>query len=137
MTYLPPPSDAELIDLAMALVRPRSLSPTAEAGSVGCVLVSGSNALYRGVCIDTACSLGFCAEHTAIGAMITADESRIKTIVAVSHRDGGRVVPPCGRCRELIWQVDTRNRDTRVIAGPNEVVPLSTLLPRHWLDPAE
>lgn len=136
MTETRAPSDADLIDMAMSLVNPRRLSPTVEAGSVGCVLISGSDALYRGVCIDTACSLGFCAEHTAIGAMITAGESRIKTIVAVSHRDGGRVALPCGRCRELIWQVDARNRDTRVLVGPGEAVALSDLLPRHWLDPA-
>ncbi|WP_245629764.1 hypothetical protein [Alicyclobacillus sendaiensis] len=28
-----------------------------------------------GVCIDTVCSLGFCAEHAAAAAMITAGET--------------------------------------------------------------
>ena len=62
--------------------------------------------------------------------MITAGEQRIETIVAV-NRDG-TVLPPCGRCREFIAQVDEANADTRVILALG-VRRLKELLPDHWL----
>ncbi|MEM8841230.1 MAG: cytidine deaminase [Pseudomonadota bacterium] len=125
-------SDAALIAHAHGLINRRHLSPTVEVASVGAALVTPSGAVYGGVNIDTSCSLGFCAEHSAIAAMIAAGESRIVTIVAVSERTGGGVVPPCGRCRELIWQVDPANHATRVLMGAGEAVLLQSLLPRHW-----
>jgi cytidine deaminase len=85
--------------------------------------------VYTGICIDTACSLGFCAEHAAIAEMLKAQESEIRLIVAVERT--GAMVAPCGRCRELMWQVDPRNRTTQVILGPNETVTLEQLLPRR------
>ncbi|MCU9602113.1 hypothetical protein OEV75_13000 [Caldibacillus kokeshiiformis] len=49
------------------------------------------------------CSIGFCAEHSAITAMVTAGERKIAKIVAV-YEDGS-ILPPCGRCREFISQI--------------------------------
>ncbi|WP_272437999.1 hypothetical protein [Terrihalobacillus insolitus] len=37
--------------------------------------------------IDTACSMGFCAEHAAAAAMITDGENRILKIIAVSRSE--------------------------------------------------
>jgi len=48
-------------------------------------------------------------------------------IVAV-HTDG-RILSPCGRCRELIRQVDAENWETRAIVTENEIVTLAALLP--------
>ncbi len=62
--------------------------------------------------------------------MITAGESRIESLVAV-HWQGG-VVPPCGRCRELVVQVDEGNAETRVILSES-VKTMRDLLPDHWL----
>jgi cytidine deaminase len=45
---------------------------------VGCALVTDKNNLYLGVCIDTGSSIGFCAEHSAIAAMVTTGEYKIK-----------------------------------------------------------
>lgn len=88
-----------------------------------------SGRVYSGVSIDTACSLGFCAEHAAIAEMLKARESSIELIVAVDQT--GAIAAPCGRCRELIWQVDPRNAATRVVVGPDETVTLAELLPRR------
>jgi cytidine deaminase len=95
-------TDADLISRATAVIRPRRLSSTAEAGTVGCALVTANGIIHTGDCIDLACGLGFCAEHAAIATMITDGESRIATLTAVAS--DGTVLPPCGRCRELIWQ---------------------------------
>ena len=46
--------------------------------------------------------------------------------------DDGAVLPPCGRCRELIYQIDPANLDTDVIVERNEVVKLRDLLPHPW-----
>jgi cytidine deaminase len=87
-----------------------------------------------GVCIDTPCGTGFCAEHAAIADMVTAGEYRIVRIVAVWNDDesqGLHVLPPCGRCREFIRQVDPANLDATVVLGRDELAQLRDLLPRH------
>ena len=45
-----------------------------------------------------------------------------------------RILPPCGRCREMLAQVDSRNVDCKVILDNNHAVLLRELLPLHWLD---
>jgi hypothetical protein len=66
----------ELYSAAKAVLNPRRLSAEAEAGGVGAALLSDRGAVYVGVCIDTACSMGFCAEHAAAAAMVTGRELR-------------------------------------------------------------
>ena len=53
----------ELIDLARKTLNPRELSDSASAGSVAAALLTDKGNVYTGVCIDTPCSMGFCAEH--------------------------------------------------------------------------
>lgn len=125
--------DAELLAAALSVVKPRRLSPTVEVASVGAALRSAAGRIYTGVCIDAACSLGFCAEHAAVAAMITAGESRIRAVVAVDAQ--GQILPPCGRCRELIVQIDPANRATEVLL-PTGRRPMRELLPDHWLPEA-
>ena len=119
-----------LIAAARAVVNPRRLSRTVEVGGVGAALRSASGAVYVGVCIDAASGVGFCAEHGAVAAMITAGESRVLSVVAVDW--DGAVLPPCGRCRELLVQIDNGNAATQVIL-PTGVKTLRDLLPDHWL----
>ena len=119
----------ELVIQAARAISPRVLSDTAFAGSVGCALLSEDGIIYTGVNIDTACSMGFCAEHGAASAMITAGSSQIMQIVAV--RDG-KILPPCGRCREFISQLNNANLDTAVLVAEDIVVSLSELLPYDW-----
>jgi cytidine deaminase len=121
-------TEAELVATATALMGEFRTSDTCVAAEVAAALVSASGHVYTGVCIDTASSLGFCAEHAAIAEMLKARESEIALIVAVSAKFG--ILAPCGRCRELMWQVDPRNRATRIIVGHGEVVTLTELLPQ-------
>jgi cytidine deaminase len=122
-------TDAELVAAATALVGEFRASADCAAGSVAAALLSRSGRVYTGICIDTACSMGFCAEHAAVAEMLKAREAEIATIVAVSA-DG--IVTPCGRCRELMWQVHPANRATRVVLGPEKVATLAELLPHPW-----
>ena len=124
------PND-ELIARAEAVVNPRSVGGRL-FGDVGAALVTDRGNVYAGVCIDTGSGTGFCAEHSAIAAMVTAGEFKIATIVAVWKDEGGATVilAPCGRCREFIRQVGDSNLDTDVILATG-VVKLRELLPYH------
>jgi cytidine deaminase len=120
----------DLREAAFAVVAPRDLSPFASAGGVGAALLSDRGAVYTGVCIDTACSMGFCAEHAAAAAMVTRGEHRVMRMVAVDWE--GRILPPCGRCREFVSQLHPENLDAEVLVGVVEVVTLRQLLPFDW-----
>ncbi len=100
------------------------------AGVVGAALVTKDGRVFSGCSIDCSCGIGFCAEHSAIAEMLKHRATRIRAIVATY--DGGVILPPCGRCRELIFQVDHANVDTDVVVAPNKVVKLGELLPYTW-----
>lgn len=131
------PSTDDLIAAAAAVLNPHRAGDRL-FGDVGAALDTVGGNRHLGVCIDTASGTGFCAEHAAIAAMVTAGEYAIARIVAVWRDDDGRlyVLPPCGRCREFIRQIDEHNIGTEVVLGRDRVVPLAELLPAHeWPDP--
>src|SRR5215813_3378053 len=103
----------ELYKQAKSVTNPHKLSEYARAGGVGAALLTESGRVYTGVCIDTASSMGFCAEHAAAAAMVTAGESHVVRMVAVNW--DGNVLPPCGRCREFISQLHPDNFKTQVM----------------------
>jgi len=121
---------AELIEAARAVVCELRLRDGFSAGSVGAAIRTAEGNVYTGICIDLACGLGFCAEVAAIAQMVTNQETQIDAVVAVTS-DG--ILPPCGRCRETVAQLDVRNLDCRVILAEDRDVPLRDLLPTHWL----
>ncbi|NLO83504.1 MAG: cytidine deaminase [Clostridiales bacterium] len=120
----------ELYERAKAVLNPRKLSEYAEAGGVGAAILSEGGNVYTGVCIDTACSMGFCAEHAAAAAMITAGQNRVLKMVAVDW--DGSILPPCGRCREFISQLHDENIKAEVMVAEGRVVTLEQLLPYNW-----
>jgi len=117
----------QLYEKAKSVLNPRRLSESAEAGGVGAAILAESGRVYTGVCIDTGSSLGFCAEHAAAAAMITAGESRVSKMVAVGW--DGQIMPPCGRCREFISQLHDDNLDAQVMVAAGVVVTIRELLP--------
>lgn len=121
---------AELIEAARAAVTELALTNGNTAGAVGAAIRTVRGNVYTGICVDLACGLGFCAEVAAIAQMITNRETQIDTVVAV-NADG--ILPPCGRCRETMAQLDPRNLDCTVIVGEDEDVRLRDLLPSYWL----
>ena len=120
----------KLYAAAQAVVNPRVLSEYAEAGGVGAAIETDTGHIYTGVCIDTACSMGFCAEHAAAAAMLTAGENRIRRVIAVGAE--GQVMPPCGRCREFLCQLHDDNGQCRVLLPGGRVKTLDELLPDRW-----
>lgn len=123
----------QMIEAAKAVCNPRQLSKNGWAGSVGAALLTDCGTLYTGVCIDTPCSMGFCAEHAAAAAMVTAGENRVAAVVAVHCGEDGSfsVVPPCGRCREFLCQLHDDNHLAQVYLNEG-VFTLDQLLPHRW-----
>ena len=68
----------ELLQRARAVINPRELSKDASCGTVGAALETAGGDVFVGVCIDTACSMGFCAEHAAAAAMVTAGQNEVR-----------------------------------------------------------
>ena len=125
-------SNRELIEKAASVVNSAKVGDFMR-GDVGCALVTDKGNIYLGVCIDTSSSMGFCAEHNAIGSMVTAGEDKIEKIVAVWKDDQGDVfvLSPCGRCRAFIYQINEANLQTDVVLDKDKVVKLKELLPYH------
>lgn len=122
----------ELAEKARAVLNPKKLSPWAESGGVGAAILTKDGNVYLGVCIDTACSMGFCAEHAAVAAMITNGENVIVKVVAVDW--DGKILPPCGRCREFLSQLAVENAEAEVMVRDDTIVKLKDLLPYDWRD---
>lgn len=123
-------SRSALISSARAVCGDFPLRKDFSAGGGGAAIRTAKGNVYTGICIDLGSGLGFCAEVAAMAEMLKHRETEIEAVVAVS---GNRILPPCGRCREMMAQLDPRNLDCRVILAEDEDVPLRDLLPRHWL----
>ena len=117
------------------MVNPRKLSESAESGGLGAAILTESENVYTDVCFDTGSGMGFCAEHAAAAAMITAGESRVSRMIAVEW--DGRILPPCGRCREFISQLHDDNLNTEVMVGEDVIVTIRELLPYNWHESAD
>lgn len=122
----------KLINIAKQIVGKYPLSgfDGNSAGEVAAALITVQENIYTGICIDVACSLGFCAEHAAIAEMLKSHETEVKYIVAV--REDGKILPPCGRCREMLMQINSNNRFANVIIDEDTSIQLSELLPYQW-----
>ena len=88
--------------------------------------------MYTGVCIDTACSLGMCAERNAVGSMITNGEHIISKLVVVAA--DGSLLMPCGACRENMMQLCGEEGDIKILKERDgyTAVGLKSLLPEWW-----
>ena len=105
-----------------------------ETAGVAAAIESASGKIYTGVCVDGACTLGICAERNAIFNMLTCGEDAMKRVVAI-NRDG-KVLPPCGACRELMTQLMPEGcKDIEVMLDydTGRVVMLGELTQEWWI----
>ena len=110
----------------------RTISPFIDAGGVAAAILTKQGNIYVGVCIDTASTLGMCAERNAIANMITNGESQIDKVVAVMP--DGRVGSPCGACREYMMQLDRDSGEIEILLEleGEKTVRLKDLIPDWW-----
>ncbi|WP_172144027.1 cytidine deaminase family protein [Bifidobacterium panos] len=119
---------------ASRILKPRKVSEMLETAGVGAAVEAISGEIYVGVCVDGACTLGICAERNAIFTMLTNGEDAIKRVVAVNW--DGKVLPPCGACRELMTQLMPEQYGTIEVLldyENGEVATLGELTPKWWI----
>jgi cytidine deaminase len=106
-----------------------------EFGAIGAAIQVTDGPVFTGVSISLLCGIGFCAEHSATAEMVKHGYTRIERIVAITH--DGTVIPPCGRCRELLYQVNIDNLDAKVLVSDTQEAELRELLPHVWQEKAD
>ena len=124
----------DLYAAARAVLNPRRVSKMMEAGGVAAAIEAESGKIYVGVCVDTACTLGVCAERNAIFNMITNGESGLRRVLAINSK--GKALPPCGACRELMTQLmpqDYRSVEVMLDYEKERIVTLGELTPEWWM----
>ena len=110
--------DIDLIEAAQAVAgRFRLSEPRLTAGQVGAALRTRSGRIYTGICLDLACGLGTCAEHSAIARD------------AQAQRNGGEIncchirlayTPALRPVPRATGQIDAKNRSTIVILADED-----------------
>ena len=122
----------KLYDAARSVQNPRTVSPFIDAGGVAAAILTKKGNIYVGVCIDTASTLGMCAERNAIANMLTHGESQIEKVVAVMP--DGKVGSPCGACREYMMQLDRDSEEIEILVDleTQKTVKLKELIPDWW-----
>ena len=111
-----------------------AIGPHMEAGGVAAAVLAESGKIYTGVCIDTACGLGVCAERSALFNMITDGETKINRVLALMA--DGKNGAPCGACREFIVQLmekDYQQVEIMLDYEKDKVTTMGELTPQWWL----
>jgi cytidine deaminase len=126
------PNFTELYEIAKSICKNRRISPLIEVGGVAAAISTESGNIYTGICIDTACSLGMCAERNVIANMLTNGESKIKKLVC--YMEGGHIGSPCGACREYLMQLDEDSGNIEILIDyvNTKTVFLKELVPDWW-----
>lgn len=124
----------KMYEAAKAVQNGREISERIYAGGVAAAVESASGRIYVGVCVDTSCTLGICAERNAIFNMITNGEQDIKRVLAIMP--DGKTVAPCGACREFMTQMMPgryHNIEIMLDYENERIVTLGELTPEWWI----
>ena len=122
----------ELYKKAKNVRKPRNVSGMIDAGGVSAAILTKNHNIYTGVCIDTASSLGMCAERNAIANMITNGENEITKLVCIDSK--GNIIYPCGACREFLMQLSKNSKNIEILKNieTKEIILLEDLIPNWW-----
>ncbi len=123
-------------EAAKAALGYRKISRYLEAGQVSAAVLSASGKIYVGVCVDSACSLGVCAERSALFQLISAGEDKVSRILCIMGN--GLCGAPCGACRELFAQLmpsDYQDIEVMMDYEAKKVMTLGELTPAWWVKP--
>lgn len=124
----------KLFVAAKSVQNQRTISDYVEAGGVAAAILSATDKIYTGVCIDTCSTLGICAERNAIFNMITNGENKIKKVLAIMPNN--QTGAPCGACRELMVQIMPNSyKEIEIMLDYNtgRTITLGELTPEWWI----
>ena len=124
----------EMYNAAKSVLNGRKVSEYVDCGGVAAAVCSKSGKIYTGVCVDTCCTLGICAERNAIFNMLTNGENKIDKVLCIfSDGSGGA---PCGAGRELMVQLMPEGySDIEIMLdySTGRVVRLGEITPEWWI----
>ncbi len=124
----------EMYEAAESVRQGRQVSEYVSCGEVAAAILSRSGKIYTGVCVDTCCTLGICAERNAIFQMLTAGEQEIARVLAIMPDGSGGA--PCGACRELMVQLMPDSyKDIEIMMDytTGRTVRLGEITPEWWI----
>ncbi len=120
--------DKILLDMARDLIKKRFKEGKHHIASA---LRTKSGKIFTGVHVEVYVGrITVCGEAVAIGAAATAGDTNIDTIVAVDET--GRVVSPCGMCREMIADYSANAKVIIQINDRPEKISIAELLPYQY-----
>ncbi len=94
-------NDLELLIQAARTARKHAYAPYSNF-KVGAAVETKSGEIFSGCNMENASyGLTVCAERNALSAMIAAGNKSVKSI-AITSENG---IPPCGACRQVIWEI--------------------------------
>lgn len=97
MHALPPDVVQRLLAAALA-ARTRAHAPYS-GYAVGAAVLDETGAVHAGCNVENAAyPQGWCAEATALGAMVMAGGHQVQAVLVAGP--GGQVISPCGGCRQ-------------------------------------
>ena len=99
---------------------------------VGAALRTEAGKVFTGCNIESASyGLTVCAERVAIWKALSECERDFSDLVIVV--DTKQLTPPCGTCRQIIWEYCKHARITLAnLKGESEVVDIRELLPKAF-----
>ena len=125
----------EMMAAAKAVLKERRISEYVTCGEVAAAIRSKSGRIYTGVCVDTCCGLGLCAERNAIFNMLTNGESEIDKVLCIMPDLSCGA--PCGACRELMAQMMAGHYgDVEIMMDfeRGHTVKLGEITPAWWIE---
>jgi cytidine deaminase len=122
-----------LVEAARA-VREQAYAPYS-GFAVGAALLAGGR-VFTGVNVENASyPISVCAERNAVAAMVAAGGHRVDAVAVVT--DGDAPTPPCGGCRQCLWEFGPEAVVLAVtLKGNRARWPLAELLP-HAFGPSD
>ena len=120
----------ELVEAAIA-VRENAYAPFSSF-KVGSAIEMEDGEVIDGCNVESASfGLTVCAERVAIWKAISQGKRKIKHIAVVA--DTEELTPPCGVCRQIIWEFGGDIPVTMAnLKGKTETVQMKDLLPRAF-----
>lgn len=119
------------IDEAAKAARLQSVAPFSRF-MVGAAVRTGSGKIYTGCNIESASyGLTVCAERVAIWKALSEGEREFIELAVVADTES--LTPPCGTCRQIIWEF-CKNATIKLmnLRGQVEVISIRDLLPRAF-----
>ena len=120
----------ELLTLAKQKIKPRRINSRIKVSDAVCVAVSLKGNVYYSYSMRASCGLSCCAEQLVIGEMLKNDEYIISKLVVLDEL--GNILPPCGKCCELITQLASENKKARIVLSDTQSIELNKIFPIDW-----